>query len=33
MNVELQIIEWFAWGFCMSLGWTLAQWLLGKVLR
>ena len=27
------IALWFVWGFFMSLGWTLAAWLLGKVLR
>lgn len=23
---------WFAFGFVMSLGWTLAAWLLGRIL-
>lgn len=27
------ILVWFVWGFFMSLGWTLAAWLLGKVLK
>ncbi len=28
-----QIIYWLAWGFVMGAGWTLASWLLGKILR
>ena len=27
------ILIWFVWGFFMGLGWTLAAWLLSKVLR
>jgi len=27
------ILIWFVWGFCMGAGWTIAAWLLGKVLR
>lgn len=27
------ILIWFVWEFFMGLGWTLAAWLLGKVLR
>ena len=27
------IITWLLWGFFMGLGWTVASWLLGKVLR
>lgn len=26
------LLVWFVWGFFMSLGWTLAAWLLGRVL-
>ena len=27
------LLVWFVWGFFMCLGWTLAAWFLGKVLR
>lgn len=27
------ILVWFVWGFFMGAGWTLAAWLLGKILR
>lgn len=27
------ILMWFLWGFFMGAGWTIASWLLGKVLR
>lgn len=26
------LINWFAWGFFMGLGWTLASWLVNRVL-
>lgn len=29
----MQIVIWFLWGFFMGAGWTIAAWLLGKVLR
>lgn len=27
------ILVWFVWGFFMGAGWTIAAWLLSKVLR
>jgi hypothetical protein len=27
------VLVWFVWGFVMGAGWTIAAWLLGKVLR
>lgn len=27
------IFIWFCWGFFMGAGWTIAAWLLSKVLR
>lgn len=29
----MTILTWFVWGFFMGAGWTIAAWLLGKVLR
>lgn len=26
------LLVWFVWGFMMSLGWTLAAWLLNRLL-
>lgn len=26
------LINWFAWGFFMGLGWTLAAWLVNRGL-
>lgn len=26
------LLVWFVWGFFMGLGWTLAAWLLGRLL-
>lgn len=28
-----QILIWFLWGLFMGAGWTIAAWLLSKVLR
>jgi hypothetical protein len=27
------MLVWFVWGLCMGAGWTIASWLLGKILR
>lgn len=27
------IALWFVWGFFMGLGWAVACWLAGKILR
>lgn len=29
----ISLLYWFTWGFFMGLGWTIAAWALGKVLR
>lgn len=26
------VAVWFVWGFFMGLGWTLASWLIGRIL-
>lgn len=26
------LLVWFVWGFFMGLGWTLAAWLMNKLL-
>ena len=29
----MQILDWLLWGFFMGIGWAVAGWLMGKVLR
>lgn len=26
------LLVWFAWGYFMGLGWTLAAWLINRLL-
>jgi len=32
MSVQL-VLVWFAVGFCTGLGWSVAVWLVSKILR
>jgi hypothetical protein len=31
ISLEMFLV-WFVWGFFMGLGWTLASWLLNRLL-
>jgi hypothetical protein len=28
----IQVLDWFAWGFFMSIGWVLGSWLTNMAL-